>query len=111
MKLNTVIFDMDGLLIDSEPLWNEAADEVFEQYNLKITKQQHLSTTGMRTKEFVQWWFGQYNIPLNNTTAADEAILNTVIEKVQNRGMAMPGLQYIFNFFLHISFKISSIVV
>ena len=39
MPLDTVIFDIDGLLIDSEPLWNEAADEVFNKYGITLTTQ------------------------------------------------------------------------
>ena len=33
MKLNTAIFDMDGLLIDSEPLWYEAAIEELKRFD------------------------------------------------------------------------------
>lgn len=106
MQLNTVIFDMDGLLIDSEPLWNEAADEVFKQYNLHLTPLQHASTTGMRTKEFVEWWFGKYNISLTNAAEADAAILKKVIEKVSTKGKPMPGIAHIFNFFIQRNFKI-----
>lgn len=106
MQLNTVIFDMDGLLIDSEPLWGEAADEVFLKYNLKLTTEQHLSTTGMRTKEFISWWFTKYNIPLTNIEEAEEDIFRTVIKKVETRGKAMPGLSHIFNFFIQRNFKI-----
>ena len=62
MQLDTVIFDIDGLLIDSEPLWNEAATEVFRWYNVHLTEEQYKTTTGLRTKEFVQWWFGYFKI-------------------------------------------------
>ncbi len=50
---------MDGLLIDSEPIWNEAADEIFKQYGLRISTEQYATTTGMRIKEFVLYWFRQ----------------------------------------------------
>ena len=46
MELNTVIFDMDGLLIDSEPLWNEAAGELFKNYGVQLSAQQYAATTG-----------------------------------------------------------------
>ncbi len=106
MQPDTVIFDMDGLLIDSEPLWNEAADEIFVQYNLRLTPAQYASTTGMRTKEFVQWWFGKYDVPLANAAEADKEILKKVIEKVKARGRPMPGIVHIFNFFIQRNFKI-----
>jgi beta-phosphoglucomutase-like phosphatase (HAD superfamily) len=51
MPVTTVIFDMDGLLIDSEPIWNEAADEIFKQYGLRISTEQYATTTGMRIKD------------------------------------------------------------
>lgn len=106
MQLNTVIFDMDGLLIDSEPLWNEAADEIFLQYNLHITPQQYATTTGMRVKEFVIWWFTLYKIPLEYASRAETAICQLVINKVETKGKAMGGIEHIFNFFIERKFKI-----
>ncbi len=106
MQLNTVIFDMDGLLIDSEPLWNEAADEVFKQYGIQLTKEQHVSTTGMRTKEFTEWWFTKYNVPLDYCSPAEDAILQSVIKKVTAKARPMPGIGHILNFFIEKKFKI-----
>ena len=106
MKLNTVIFDMDGLLIDSEPLWNEAANEIFKQYKMNITPLQYASTTGMRVKEFVIWWFRQFNVPLENAAKAEQDIIQLVIDKVKSNGKPMPGISHIFNFFIDRNFKI-----
>ena len=106
MQFNTVIFDMDGLLINSEPLWDEAATEIFQQYNFQLTKAQYATTTGMRTKEFVGWWFSYYKIDARHNTAAETAILKKVVEKVAAKGNAMPGVEHIFNFFIERNFKI-----
>ena len=106
MQLNTVIFDMDGLLIDSEPLWGEAAHEIFGGYNFQLTKTQYATTTGMRTKEFVEWWFNYYKIDARYHEEAENAILQNVVEKVAIKGRALPGVEHIFNFFIQRNFKI-----
>lgn len=106
MGLNTVIFDIDGLLIDSEPLWNEAATELFQQYGVNMTEEQYKSTTGLRTKEFVQWWFQHFNIGESEMKRAEQKIVELVLEKIENKGKMMPGVDYIFDFFERKSFKI-----
>ncbi len=106
MQMNTVIFDMDGLLIDSEPLWGEAAHEIFGRYNFQLTKAQYATTTGMRTKEFVEWWFNYYKIDARHNEEAENAILQNVVEKVAAKGKALPGVEHIFNFFIQRNFKI-----
>jgi mannitol-1-/sugar-/sorbitol-6-/2-deoxyglucose-6-phosphatase len=106
MKLNTVIFDMDGLLIDSEPLWKEAAEALFFTYGKQLTTQQYAATTGLRTKEFLAHWFGYFNLPEAAIANAETIIVNDVIKLVQQKGKPMPGVQHIFNFFLERSFKI-----
>jgi len=106
MQLNTVIFDIDGLLIDSEPLWQEAAAEVFEAYNIKLTNEQYISTTGLRTKEYVQWWFGVYKIDDDEISKAEEKIIEVVLKKIKNKPIILPGVSYIFDFFYKKNFKI-----
>lgn len=106
MKLNTVIFDIDGLLIDSEPLWNEAAAEVFRQYGVTLTEEQYKTTTGLRTKEFVHWWFSYFNIGEAELARAEKQIVYNVLDKIERKGTILPGVAYIFEFFTRKSFKI-----
>lgn len=106
MKLNTVIFDMDGLLIDSEPLWKEAAEALFFTYGKQLTPQQYSSTTGLRTKEFLAHWFSYFSLPEADIANAETIVVNDVIKLVQQKGKPMPGVHHIFNFFLERNFKI-----
>jgi beta-phosphoglucomutase-like phosphatase (HAD superfamily) len=106
MELNTVIFDMDGLLIDSEPLWNEAADEIFHRHGFHLTTAQHATTTGMRTGEFIEWWFDRYSVSREHVSLTVEALTQLVVDKVTAKGRAMQGVEHIFNFFIARNFKI-----
>jgi HAD superfamily hydrolase (TIGR01509 family) len=106
MKLKAVIFDIDGLLIDSEPLWQEAAAETFTEYGVVLTEEQYKTTTGLRTKEFLQWWFSYFNINDSELTRAEKKIIQLVLDKIDRKGKIMPGVPYIFDFFAKRQFKI-----
>lgn len=51
--LRGVIFDMDGLLVDSEPLWTEAEMEVFASVGNRLTPADCATTVGMGLEEVV----------------------------------------------------------
>ena len=106
MQLRAVIFDMDGLLVDSEPLWAEAADEVFRSYGVSLTHEQYVTTTGLRTREFVQWWFRHFKIGDEELSRAEKRIVTLVLEKVKYKAGIMPGVDHIFDFFFRKQFKI-----
>jgi sugar-phosphatase len=106
MPINTVIFDMDGLLIDSEPLWNEAAIEVFVTFGATLTNELCNTTTGLRTREFIQWWFAYFNINHIETKTAENLIFDSILQKVAAKGTIMPGVHHIINFFYEKGFKI-----
>ena len=106
MQLDTVIFDMDGLLIDSEPLWNEAAQEVFGYYGKKLTPEDYATTTGLRTSEFVAWWLRDYKFDNMELEKAGNRIIELVDEKIRRKGKTLPGVHHIINFFHARNFKI-----
>lgn len=104
--LNTVIFDMDGLLIDSEPLWEVAMTEVFAELGIAMGPQQYHQTTGLRTFEVVSYWERQFNLKGRHADELTEDILLRVTAKILQGGKAMKGMEYILEFFKEHSFKI-----
>ena len=106
MPLDTVIFDMDGLLIDSEPLWQEAGMELLSQHDITLTDDQYHNTTGLRTPEWIDHWFGEFNIDKAHSLGAITSIHQLAISKIGEKGIAMPGIEHIMQFFKERNFKI-----
>lgn len=58
--MRAAIFDMDGLLIDSEPLWREAEVDVFGAVGVPLTEEMCRETTGLRHDVVVRHWHARY---------------------------------------------------
>lgn len=106
MKKSAVIFDIDGLLINSEPLWNKAASEIFRQYGILLTDQQYALTTGLRSKEFVAHWLHENKIPSSEYERCEQRIIDSALNLIDKEANVMPGVEHIFQFFLQKEFKI-----
>jgi mannitol-1-/sugar-/sorbitol-6-/2-deoxyglucose-6-phosphatase len=95
--VHSAIFDMDGLLIDSEPLWYEAAVEVFEPLGITLNPESYASSIGLRTKEFVANWFSRFQIDMSLASNAEKDINDVVVRKIAENGNALPGVYDVLN--------------
>lgn len=93
MDFAAAIFDMDGLLIDSEPFWQEAEGAVFGALGVPLTREMCYQTVGMRIEEAVAYWRARYpwDGPSDDEVAAD--VVRRVTALVHERGAALPGVR------------------
>jgi len=93
LPLEAVIFDMDGLLIDSEPLWVRAEVEVFETAGLRITEADCAKTKGLRVDDVIAYWQKARGFDPSLTNAAiEERLVGRVIELIRSEGVALRGI-------------------
>jgi HAD superfamily hydrolase (TIGR01509 family) len=55
--INAAIFDLDGVLIDSEPLWKEAEKKIFKTVGINLTTDMCRQTTGLDCIDTVKHWY------------------------------------------------------
>jgi sugar-phosphatase len=90
--LRALLFDMDGLLIDSEPLWHEAEIYGFGLAGLCLTPEQCLETTGLRVDEVVEFRYAERPWVAPSQEAVAAAIAGRVVELVRAKGVLKPGV-------------------
>jgi mannitol-1-/sugar-/sorbitol-6-/2-deoxyglucose-6-phosphatase len=86
------IFDMDGLLVDSEPLWHEAEVEVLGALGVPIAGGDPRRTKGIFVREVTRYWYDRF--PWRGASTDDVAtrIVDRVIELVGVKGRLQPGV-------------------
>ena len=92
LKISAVIFDMDGLIIDSEPLWKIAEIETFKEVGFDFTFEMCALTTGMRIDEVVEFWRAKLKWESFTNTEIVDKIQNKMIQLIKERGKLLPGI-------------------
>jgi mannitol-1-/sugar-/sorbitol-6-/2-deoxyglucose-6-phosphatase len=90
--IEAVIFDMDGVIIDSEPFWIEAEIEIYNKYGIEMTEEMSIEMKGAKTADVVKHWHSIYQWDQPSQTDLTNEIIEKVISIIKERGKAMPGL-------------------
>jgi sugar-phosphatase len=115
--VGAVVLDMDGLLIDTEPVWRAAQSAVFAGFGVALSERDLLDSTGQPIEELIPVWRRRSPAPdpagpeladteLTDTELADteltdtgltdagiaDLIIDRVIAHVTAEGRPMPGV-------------------
>ncbi len=89
--LRAVIFDMDGVLIDTEPVWRGVEIDVFRSVGVHITEAECRQTMGMRVREVVELWRQRRPWSGPSVDEVTARIVDGVVRHVRNEGVALDG--------------------
>lgn len=95
-SIRALIFDMDGVIVDSEPLHLLAYQEYFEQFDIHYTEEHNQEFLGTKDVAMAQILIDRHNLPETPQTLvrAKESIL---LRLIKEQALARPGLMEILN--------------
>ena len=93
--IKAVIFDMDGLLIDSEPYWRKSHVEVITEHGGSITEDDVRQMAGKRTDEVIRHWQDTQKLHHLSADDLESKVVSKVIENVKLNGKELPGVRQV----------------
>lgn len=88
-----VIFDMDGVVINSEHFWLQAEIEIFSALGVILSEEDRQQTRTMTTAEVTNFWFTKYpwkNVSLFET---EQMVIDRVIELIQTQNCFIENIR------------------
>ncbi|MGY5353796.1 hexitol phosphatase HxpB [Wenyingzhuangia sp. IMCC45467] len=106
MKPTTFIFDMDGVMIDSEPFWRTAQINLLKDLGHSITVQDCVRyTMGKRIDDVAKTWCDLYSLKIE-AKQLEQQILDQVVVNILKDGQAIDGLLDLLHFLKKENYKI-----
>ncbi|MCD6066361.1 MAG: HAD-superfamily hydrolase, subfamily variant 3 [Bacteroidetes bacterium] len=89
--LKAVIYDMDGVLVDSEPMWRVVMVKGFCSVGLDFTENDCRKTTGMRLDEVVDYWHRIHQWEGKSTGILHDEIIDDLCAMIEKQAEPMAG--------------------
>jgi mannitol-1-/sugar-/sorbitol-6-/2-deoxyglucose-6-phosphatase len=89
--VKAVIFDMDGVLIDSEHLWRKAMIAGFAAFGAQVSEDECRETMGRRFREVAEIWIGRRRIKATAGELEDR-VTGLLLQMIDNEGKPIDGI-------------------
>jgi len=102
-----VIYDMDGVIINSEPLWRESIIYSFNEVGLNFSEDMCRITQGMRLIEVIEYWFERLPWKNKSIQEVEVMLLNKVTDLIIEKGVAIEGVNESISYFRKKGYKVA----
>lgn len=107
MGAKAVIFDMDGVIIDSEGLWRQAQKEALAGWRAEVSDEEcELLTKGKRLDEIARTWCEHCRLEAD-PALIEAAIRLRIIELISREGKAIEGVYDVMTYFREAGYRIA----
>ena len=111
-SIEAVVFDMDGVLVDSEPIWRAVEREIFAGVGIEVTDQDLLETMGVRVGDVVERWHQRSPWDEPGREEVARSIVDGVTQAIEREGAfnqeAIRAIDYVDGLGLRLSLASSS---
>ena len=88
------LFDMDGLLIDSEPLWDQAELDIFSTLDVDLSRRSEMpDTLGLRIDQTVRMWYETLPWSGPSQQEVTQRIIDRAMALVEETRPLLPGVE------------------
>lgn len=96
--IKAVIFDMDGLLIDSMPLWKEAIKRAVVGAGSTFTQDMWNASKGGRVDEIIGYWHDVSPWKGRSMASVQKDALDNALELIDRKAEPMKGVEHILRY-------------
>ncbi len=98
--IKAIIFDFDGIIINSEPLWVEAEKNIFKSVGVDLTPEMCRQTTGLGTQDTIQYWYNTYRWTGKSSFQLYKEIMESMQSLILERADLQEGYLDVLQFFV-----------
>lgn len=98
-NIDLVIFDMDGLLVDSEPLWKIAEKKVFGDLGLHLSDVLLRQVMGFRLSEVVEHWYNYQPWQNPDFKQVEDDIIRCMQNLITENATALQGVNKVLDMY------------